>query len=101
MWGRLKTQCHSFFQRCDSAHLVGQPILAAAGFQPALAGCEDSRTARKSRLKGGCGHDCPPHNQFRMTGIGKNKWHWVVQSPLIPAQALSSIGPPWTRLAVA
>jgi PAS domain S-box-containing protein len=39
---------------------VGQPILAAAGFQPALADCEDSRTARKSRLKGGCGQDCPP-----------------------------------------
>jgi hypothetical protein len=27
---------------------------------------EDSRTARKSRLKGGCGQDCPPHNQCRM-----------------------------------
>jgi hypothetical protein len=24
-------------------------------------GCEDSRTTRKSRLKGGCGQDCPPH----------------------------------------
>jgi hypothetical protein len=24
-------------------------------------GCEDSRTMRKSRLKGGCGQDCPPH----------------------------------------
>jgi hypothetical protein len=23
------------FQRCDSAHVVGQAILAAAGFQPA------------------------------------------------------------------
>src|SRR5450756_2926004 len=32
--------------------LVGQPILAAAGFQPALAVCRDSRSARKSRLKG-------------------------------------------------
>ena len=31
--------------------VVGQPIVAAAGFQP----------ARKGRLKGGCGQDCPPH----------------------------------------
>jgi hypothetical protein len=29
---------------------VGQPILAAAGFQPAKARCEYSRVARKSRL---------------------------------------------------
>src|ERR1039458_79268 len=41
---------------------VGQPILAAAGFQPALAWCDDSRLAGKSRLKGGCGQDCPPRN---------------------------------------
>src|ERR1039458_1828096 len=41
---------------------VGQPILAAAGFQPALAWCDDSRLAGKSRLKGRCGQDCPPHN---------------------------------------
>jgi len=27
-------------------------------------GCEDSRTTRKSRLKGGCGQDCPaPQNR--------------------------------------
>jgi len=41
--------------------IVGQPILAAAGFQPALAASEDSCMARKSRLKGGCRQDCPPH----------------------------------------
>src|SRR5450756_1541985 len=41
--------------------LVGQPILAAAGFQPALAVCRDSRSARKSRLKGGCRQNCLPH----------------------------------------
>jgi hypothetical protein len=45
-----------------SAQIVGQPILAAAGFQPAIPGYEDSRIARKSRLKGGCGQNCPPHN---------------------------------------
>src|ERR1019366_5190689 len=46
---------------------VGQPILAAAGFQPA------------SRLKGGCGQDCPPHNGSgsgidpgRRLGLGAN-----------------------------
>jgi hypothetical protein len=38
--GRLK------FQKL----LVGRAILPAAGFQPA-----------QSRLKGGCGQDCPPH----------------------------------------
>jgi hypothetical protein len=27
---------------------VGQPILAAAGFQPALAGIEDSRMSKKA-----------------------------------------------------
>ena len=27
---------------------VGQPILAAAGFQPAFAGIEDSRTSEKA-----------------------------------------------------
>jgi hypothetical protein len=32
---------------CRSA---GQPILAAAGFQPAPAGCERSLSARRSRL---------------------------------------------------
>src|ERR1700735_1437105 len=42
--------------------LVGQPTLPAAGFQRALDGCEDSRIARKSRLKGGCRQDCLPHN---------------------------------------
>jgi len=30
--------------------MVGQPILAAAGFQPALAECEDLRIARRCRL---------------------------------------------------
>ena len=29
---------------------MGQPIVAAAGFQPALAGCEDSRMARPTNL---------------------------------------------------
>jgi hypothetical protein len=40
---------------------VGQPILAAAGFQPALAAGESLHVARKSRLKGGCRQDCLPH----------------------------------------
>jgi hypothetical protein len=40
--------------------LVRQPILVAAGFQPALGACENSGIARKSRLKGGCRQDCLP-----------------------------------------
>jgi hypothetical protein len=40
-----------------SAEIVGQTILAAAGFQPAVRGLRQAR----SRLKGGCGQDCPPH----------------------------------------
>ena len=39
---------------------MGQAILAAAGFQPALTGSEGSRM--ESRLKGGCRQDCLPHN---------------------------------------
>jgi hypothetical protein len=46
------------FQICA---FVGQPILAAAGFQAALAVREDSRTFGKSCLKGGCRQDCLPH----------------------------------------
>jgi hypothetical protein len=53
--------------------LVGQPILAAAGFQPATARAkhEGSLTALKSRLKGGCGQDCPPHNLHGSFSLGK------------------------------
>ena len=36
--------------------------MAAAGFQPALEDCEEARMARESRLKGGCGQNCPPHS---------------------------------------
>jgi hypothetical protein len=42
-------------------NIVGRPILAAAGFQPARAACEALRTLRTSRLKGGCRQDCLPH----------------------------------------
>jgi hypothetical protein len=49
------------FLHAISAQMAGQPILAAAGFQPALTARESSYTARKSRLKGGCRHDCLPH----------------------------------------
>ena len=44
--------------------LVGQPILAAAGFQPAMAEYEHSHLVRKSRLKGGCSQDWLPHNDL-------------------------------------
>ena len=52
----------------NSARLVGQPILAAAGFQPAPEGCEEARMVRESRLKGGCGQNCPPY-LLRATNI--------------------------------
>jgi hypothetical protein len=49
-----------------SAQMVGQPTLAAAGFQPASGGHEDSPISQRSRLKGvpreDSGQDCPPHN---------------------------------------
>jgi hypothetical protein len=32
---------------------------------------EGSLTSRKSRLKGGCGQDCPPHNKCRASPTGK------------------------------
>jgi hypothetical protein len=34
----------------DSAQIVGQPMVAAAGFQPALSECEHSQHRPKSRL---------------------------------------------------
>ena len=45
----------------DIKSLVGQPILAAAGFEPAPVECDDSRLGGRSRLKGGCRQDCLPH----------------------------------------
>jgi hypothetical protein len=47
----------------NMATIVGQPIMAAAGFQPAFADRERWLMAGKSRLKGGCRQDCLPHNQ--------------------------------------
>ena len=47
--------------KVDELAFVGQPILAAAGFQPAFPACEGSRTPGESRLKGGCRQDCLPH----------------------------------------
>jgi hypothetical protein len=38
---------------------VGQPILAAAGFQPAIRECADTERAAE---KGGCRQDCLPHD---------------------------------------
>jgi hypothetical protein len=69
-----------------SAHIVGQPILAAAGFQSALAGYEDSRIARKSRLKGGCG-PCRDSARRRLEFSGKfkmNHYLFVVRRILCP-----------------
>jgi hypothetical protein len=40
---------------------VGQPILAAAGFQPAHLGKAGSAEISLSRPKGGCSHDWLPH----------------------------------------
>jgi hypothetical protein len=46
---------------------VGQALSPArTGFQPALAGCKGSLSARRSRLKGGCGQNCPPHDLCRI-----------------------------------
>src|ERR1019366_10328805 len=50
----------SFENRGDFEKIVGRPILAAAAF---LGG--------QSRLKAGCGQDCPPHNFCRVSGVGK------------------------------
>jgi hypothetical protein len=48
---------------------VGQPILAAAGFQPAPAGIGDSHMPRKGRLKGGCRQDCLPHKKGKTSAV--------------------------------
>jgi hypothetical protein len=60
---------------------VGQPILAAAGFQPALAEPEDSRIGLKKpperRLRAGL-----PAPQFmQQTQKGKTMWHWAASLP--------------------
>jgi hypothetical protein len=44
---------------------VGQPILAAAGFQPALTSRKTCAATRKGRLKGGRRQNCLPHYQCR------------------------------------
>ena len=53
----------------------GQPIVAAAGFEPALSGHEHSSTARKAAWKGvpggDPGQDCPPHDKCRIPAVGK------------------------------
>jgi hypothetical protein len=59
-WDAPATTAENRHHSLRLCRTVGQPIVAAC-FQPANSGCEDSRTTRKSRLKGGCGQDCPPH----------------------------------------
>jgi len=49
-------------------NIVGQPILAAAAFQPSRFGY-DSRILRESRLKGGCSQDWLPRNMTRREWI--------------------------------
>src|ERR1017187_17969 len=48
---------------------VGQPILAAAGFQPAFTRATTCASAREGRPKAGCRHDCrqdcPPRKTRR------------------------------------
>jgi len=64
--------------RTTSLHLaVGQPILAAAGFQPASTGAELCGSAGKSRLKGTGGQDCPPH----ITGRTSDADHFPAYTP--------------------
>src|ERR1017187_892524 len=46
-----------------------QPILAAAGSQPAMAECEDSHAPRKAVSEGGCGQDCPPTTAGNGSGV--------------------------------
>ena len=60
---------------------MGQPILAAAGFQPALAEIGDSH----SRLKGGCRH--ASHHP------------WIVRLPEFPGRHVGQDcrGTPWVR----
>jgi hypothetical protein len=46
----------------DSAQIVGQPILAAAGFQPAFSGAKTRASPERAAWKGGCRQDCLPHD---------------------------------------
>src|SRR5260370_34450136 len=63
------------WEKCRRANLrrlkvpvkEGHPIVAAAGFQPALHQRNDSRLIRKCRLKGGCRQDCLPHDLATLT----------------------------------
>jgi hypothetical protein len=48
---------------------VRQPIVIGRRLSAGDPGCEDSRTTRKSRLKGGCGQDCPPHKTSAWQGV--------------------------------
>ena len=60
----------------SNAEIVGQPILAGAGFQPALAEQVGLRISPKGRLKGGCGQDCPPHDLLRLLKRKQSKRRW-------------------------
>ena len=57
--------------------------MAAAGFQPALEDSEAARLTRESRLKGGCGQNCPPHIWGRML-YGKNFAALPFQGGILP-----------------
>jgi hypothetical protein len=58
-----------------SSPIVGQIILAAAGFQPALAEPEDSRMGLKKPPQRRLGQDCPAPQFMQQTQKGKNYWH--------------------------
>jgi hypothetical protein len=64
----------TYFSAGDhSAQIVGQPILAAAGFQPASTGWKDSRGAKeppKRRRQAGL----PAPQQMQKTAGAKSKW---------------------------
>ena len=55
------TGCLSVLWQSAPGRAWGSQSWLAAAFPAAFGGWEDSRRARKGRLKAGCGHDWPPH----------------------------------------
>jgi hypothetical protein len=84
---------HSFWQTTSSAQTVGQPILAAAGFQPALAEPEDSRMGLEKPAERRLRARSPAPQFMPQTQKGKTMWHWAVSLRAVWCRAGHPPGP--------
>src|SRR5882672_5928893 len=67
--------------------------------QPAFSRLFRSTRRSKSRLKGGCGQDCPPHNKCRIPDVGKLCGITLDTCVAIPWPLVGSWLGSWCRIA--